>query len=141
MLINPKNVSISKYKWKIKILKIPSSISIGIDSSNKSMINGYFSNLCSAAHSFYALELTPEWNVSFVSNEPVTYSNSGEICYEGDIITMELDVAHETLRFYRNGKDIGNFPGKINMNKQYHLAIAFLAEGQCELLEYQEKYH
>ena len=71
---------------------------------------------------------------------PDTYGIYGESCIPDDIIVMELNVANQLLRFYRNGKDFGDTPKKIKMGEKYYMAISIYGKCSFQILKYEEEY-
>ena len=136
IMIDPQNASIIKCKWNIKILKMYGNCYFGIDSSNNPKTNEDFTSFFNSDHNCYAFAML---SGDFAAL-PDTYKKYGERCCNCDVIRMELDVTNQTLKFYRNGKDLGDGPLKVDVSKKYHMAIAFHIGGCFEIVGYDEEY-
>ena len=136
-MIDIDNISTSKYVWTIKIGG-EETCYFGIDSSNKKWINGDFTDWDNP-NAYYAYNMTA---ARYATNED--YLPYGEVCDDGDIVKMELDARNKTLKFYRNGTDLGCIPQTIISGK-YHMALCFQyprirKKVVYEILDYEEQY-
>ena len=113
-------------EWKLKILKKPTILLIGVVDWEKAKSSGTFYS----EHDGYAYSA---WNGSLFhmeSNQLQIRKNYGPPCRRNDIIKIYLDLMNTEqnngcgiLRFSVNGRNLGIAYSRINASKTYKLAI------------------
>ena len=141
-IINPIKYPSAIYIWTLKFSTQSSAIttpSIGIVSVDTEYpLETYC--FMSQEYDFYAWETT--WKCARdklqASRGYAEELDNGLEC--GDIIVMELNIPNATLKYTRNGKDLGIAHDNINMQNKYCLGLSFAAAScKFQLIEFECK--
>ena len=129
--------------WKVKILELKyGCIYVGIDSSNKAVINEDFSDPEMNENSFYSVDQFGSSNTSWYDEctveTIVSLYNEGEI-ENGDCMTMKVNPSKKTIKYFKNEMNTEFTLFKdIDMSEgvKYHFAVAFAGTGSVQLIDY-----
>ena len=120
------------YKWHLKMVHHPFSMMIGI--SSKDTLNSETDFCRESKDAQYGY-----WTSCGQIEHNSRYEDYGETLLNGDILCMELDLKHKTLRFARNGRDYGIAYENIATGESlcYRLALSIGFEGTASLVNFE----
>ena len=140
--INAKNYSNSILKWKIKILN-DAWMCFGLDASNKKYLRAVFWSRQAAkdGNKFYCYR-SDGFKYSHNNTLTVQYGERyGGDYHAGDEVTLELNVKHKTIKFYKNSEDLGiafkDFDGSVT----YNFAVTISGRYSIQLMQFQACLH
>ena len=142
ILIDPMNDKVSEYKWEIELLECSGQYGyIGLDSSDKKCSNTNFAVPGNNRHVFYgyATDGFFDWQKDYDKGlSALRYGK--EIHREHETITMVLNIKDASLRYYRNGKDLGVVKPSIKLDLKYYFAVMIRTKGQSvKIVDFQTK--
>ena len=129
--------------WKVKILELKyGCIYVGIDSSNKAVINEDFSDPDENENSFYSVDQYGSSNLKWM--DECTVKTIRNLNYEGEIkkddcMTMKVNPSKKTIKYFKNEmKTEFKLFEDIDMSEgvKYHFAVAFAGKGSVQLIDY-----
>ena len=135
ILIDPENKYIEEYKWDFKVSG--NCAYIGIDSSDKQHTNNRFTDQLINDCDFYGycLDCFFEWQ-SDKEFKMLSYGYP----IKGDTVSMMVNVKNGTMKYYRDGDNLGKVETKIPLSKKYHLAVSIYTLGDfVQIIDFQTK--
>ena len=142
ILIDPDDDKIKEYRWDFTINGSVICCYVGIDSSDKKYANDRFTRNKPDRSGFYAFRCDGYFD--YKGDGKFKAAHYGPLlqqgCRSGDIISMIVNVRSGILRYYCNGKDLGNAPTWILLNRKYYMAIEINRIGtSIQLIDFQTK--
>ena len=145
ILIDPTNDEILEYKWEIELLECQGQYAyIGLDSSDKQCLNTNFAAYLRNKHVFYgyATDGFFDWQEHYGGGltAVVSYGRLDHGSRVHETITMVLNIEDASLRYYRNGKDLGVVKPSIKLDLKYYFAVMIRTKGQSvKIVDFQTK--
>ena len=132
------------FEWSIKIIRDEyHTIGIGIAESNKWWINTNYLFKNDPFYSYFSKGEIFSMSDDKTKRALCCGTKYGEQFYANDIIKMEVNTKEKTIRYYKNGKDLGIAVNDINFknNIRYNLAVVMGAKNDCiQLIDFKMKF-
>ena len=143
ILIDLKNDKILEYKWEIELLECQGQYAyIGLDSSDKQCLNTNFAIPVENKHVFYGFATDGffAWQQDYGKGSSGIFGEMNFCDSKKETITMVLNVKDASLRYHRNGEDLGVVVPSIRLDLKYHFAVMIRTNGQSvKLVKFQTR--
>ena len=129
IFINPYYHSDSLFQWQIKLLQVNDRIKLGIFTASRD--------------SFYSLVTSGKLYKTGPSAENAVSIGKWGNYYSpqlktNDIVTMELDIKNQTIRYFLNNINLGVAFKNIDIHTSYNLGMHLRRKDKLKLIHFQE---